>query len=73
MGYSFDRALDLEEAGELLGTGPGFVRHLITTRQLAAEEVNRGVRVRESALIAYLTGVSTHDSSAIEAERRGSV
>ena len=67
-----DRALDLVEAGELLGTGPDHIRDLITARQLPAERVDHALQVLESALIQYLTSPPPLSNSATPTEGRAS-
>jgi excisionase family DNA binding protein len=49
-----DPLLDVDQAGELLGTGPRFVRRLIAERRIRYVKVGRHVRVPESALIEYI-------------------
>jgi excisionase family DNA binding protein len=49
-----DPLLDVDQAGELLGTGPRFVRRLIAERRIRYVKVGRHVRVPESALIEYV-------------------
>ena len=50
-----DPLLTVDEAGELLGTGPRFPRRLIAERRIRYVKVGRHVRIPESALIDYLT------------------
>ena len=49
-----DPLLTVEQAGELLGTGPRFPRRLIAERRIRFVKVGRHVRIPESALIAYI-------------------
>lgn len=49
-----DRLLTVEEAAELLNTSPRFVRRLIAERRIEFVKLGRPVRIRESALIAYV-------------------
>jgi excisionase family DNA binding protein len=49
-----DRLLTVEEAGELLNTGPRFVRRLIAERRIEFVHVGRHVRISESALIKFV-------------------
>jgi excisionase family DNA binding protein len=61
-----DPLLDVDEAGELLGTGPRFVRRLIAERRIRYVKVGRHVRIPESALIDYVA------TNTIEPVTRGS-
>ncbi|MEV0145205.1 MULTISPECIES: helix-turn-helix domain-containing protein [unclassified Nonomuraea] len=49
-----DRLLTVEEAAELLNTTTRFVRRLIAERRIEFVKLGRPVRIRESALIAYV-------------------
>ena len=49
-----DPLLDVDEAGELLGTGPRFARRLIAERRIRYVKVGRHVRIPESALIEFI-------------------
>lgn len=49
-----DRLLDVDQAGELLGTGPRFPRRLIAERRIRYVKVGRHVRIPESALVEYI-------------------
>lgn len=49
-----DKLLNVEEAAELLSTSPRFVRRLIAERRIEFVKVGRHVRIRESALIAFV-------------------
>ncbi|MER6950266.1 helix-turn-helix domain-containing protein [Nonomuraea sp. NPDC000554] len=49
-----DKLLNVEEAAELLNTSPRFVRRLIAERRIEFVKLGRPVRIRESALIAYV-------------------
>ena len=49
-----DSLLAVEEAGELLGTGPRFPRRLIAERRIRFVHVGRLVRIPESALIEFI-------------------
>jgi len=50
-----DPLLTVEEAAELLGTGPRFPRRLIAERRIRFVHVGRHVRIPESALIEFVT------------------
>ncbi|MEV5327444.1 helix-turn-helix domain-containing protein [Nonomuraea sp. N2-4H] len=50
-----DKLLNVDEAAELLSTTPRFVRRLIAERRIEFVKLGRLVRIRESALIAYVT------------------
>jgi excisionase family DNA binding protein len=50
-----DPLLTLEEAGELLGTGSGLPRRLVVEGLVRFELEGSEVRIRESALIEYVT------------------
>jgi excisionase family DNA binding protein len=64
-----DPLLDVDEAGELLGTGPRFVRRLIAERRIRYVKVGRHVRIPESALIDYIAANTVQPAGA----RRGQV
>ena len=49
-----DPLLSIDEAAELLGTGPRFPRRLIAERRIRFVHVGRHVRIPESALIEYV-------------------
>ncbi|MBB6346184.1 excisionase family DNA binding protein [Nonomuraea muscovyensis] len=49
-----DKLLTVEEAAELLNTSPRFVRRLIAERRIEFVKLGRPVRIRESAVIAYV-------------------
>jgi excisionase family DNA binding protein len=49
-----DPLLTVEEAAELLGTGPRFPRRLIAERRIRYVKVGRHVRIEQSALIAFV-------------------
>ena len=49
-----DKLLTVEEAADLLNTSPRFVRRLIAERRIEFVKLGRPVRIRESALIAYV-------------------
>jgi excisionase family DNA binding protein len=55
MSNPYDPLLTFEEAGELLGTGPDLPRRLVATGHLDHVRTGDGVRIPQSALIAYLT------------------
>jgi excisionase family DNA binding protein len=49
-----DPLLTVEEAAELLGTGPRFPRRLIAERRIRYVKVGRHVRIEQSALIDFV-------------------
>lgn len=49
-----DRLLTVDEAAELLGTGPRFLRRLIAERRIDFVKVGRHVRIPSSALAAWV-------------------
>ncbi len=49
-----DPLLTVDQAGDVLGTGPRFPRRLIAERRIRFVHVGRHVRIPESALIEYL-------------------
>ncbi|MFI7586985.1 helix-turn-helix domain-containing protein [Spongisporangium articulatum] len=51
---SRDPLLSVDQAGELLGTGPRFPRRLIAERRIRFVRLGRHVRIPESALIEYI-------------------
>jgi excisionase family DNA binding protein len=55
-----DPLLTVDEAGELLGTGPRFARRLIAERRIRYVKIGRYVRIPESALIEFV------DSSTVQ-------
>jgi excisionase family DNA binding protein len=50
-----DRLLTVDEAGDLLGTGPRFPRRLIAERRIRFVKIGRHVRIPESALIEFVS------------------
>ncbi|MEV4110074.1 helix-turn-helix domain-containing protein [Nonomuraea sp. NPDC049695] len=68
-----DKLLNVEEAAELLNTSPRFVRRLIAERRIEFVKLGRPVRIRESALIAYVvagTVAPMHATDAVPASGR---
>ena len=65
-----DPLFTVEEAAELLGTGPRFPRRLIAERRIRYVKVGRHVRIPQSALIEYVT-TNTVDPRAPRGPRRG--
>ncbi|RVX46118.1 excisionase family DNA binding protein [Nonomuraea polychroma] len=68
-----DKLLNVEEAAELLNTSPRFVRRLIAERRIEFVKLGRPVRIRESALIAYVvagTVAPMHATDAVPAPGR---
>ena len=49
-----DRILTVDRAGELLNTGPRFVRRLITEHRIEFVHVGRHVRITESVLARFV-------------------
>lgn len=49
-----DRLLTVDQAGELLNTGPRFIRRLIAERRIRFVRLGRHVRIPESALREYI-------------------
>jgi excisionase family DNA binding protein len=56
----------VEEAAELLGTGPRFPRRLIAERRIRYVKLGRHVRIPESALIEFVS------TSTVDPTPRGS-
>ncbi|MEU3163802.1 helix-turn-helix domain-containing protein [Streptosporangium sp. NPDC006930] len=61
-----DQLLTVIEAADLLHTSVRFVRRLVAERRIEFVKVGRHVRIRESALVAYVVAgtvppMSTHD------------
>ncbi len=50
-----DPLLTVDQAGELLGTGPRFPRRLIAERRIRFVKVGRHVRIPESAVIEFVS------------------
>jgi excisionase family DNA binding protein len=53
-GAVVDRLLTVGEVAELLGTTERFSRRLITERRIEFVKIGRYVRIRESALMAFI-------------------
>ena len=49
-----ERLLTVEEAGDVLNTGPRFVRRLIAERRIEFVRVGRHVRISESVLAGFV-------------------
>ena len=49
-----DPLLTIDQAAELLGTGPRFPRRLVAERRIRFVHVGRHVRIPQSALIDYV-------------------
>jgi excisionase family DNA binding protein len=49
-----DPLLTIDEAAELLGTGPRFTRRLVAERRIRFVHVGRHVRIPESAVLEYV-------------------
>lgn len=50
-----DPLLTVDQAGELLGTGPRFPRRLIAERRIRFVKVGRHVRIPESAVVEFVS------------------
>ena len=69
MSSPYDPHLTYDEAGDLLGSGPGLPRRLVAEGLIDAVRHGRCVRIPQSALLAYLTTAqdparSSRDSAA---------
>lgn len=51
---SFDRLLTVDEVAERLNVGPRFVRRLIHERRIDIRHLGKHVRIRESAVEAFI-------------------
>jgi excisionase family DNA binding protein len=71
MSHPHDPLLTIEEAGELLGTGPGLPRRLVEDGALEHVRRGRDVRIPESELIRYLTIAEATSASGVEAPQKG--
>ena len=69
MAHLIDRLLTVDEAGDLLGTGPRFPRRLIAERRIRFVKVGRHVRIPESALIEFVSAGTVEP--VIRRQRRG--
>ena len=49
-----ERLLTVEEAGDVLNTGPRFVRRLVAERRIEFVRVGRHVRISESVLVGFV-------------------
>jgi excisionase family DNA binding protein len=49
-----ERLLTVDEAGEVLNTGPRFIRRLIAERRIEFVRVGRHVRISESVLAGFV-------------------
>lgn len=49
-----DKLLSVDEAADLLNVSPRFIRRLIAERRIEFVKYGRPVRIRESALIAFV-------------------
>ena len=68
-----DPLLSVEEAAELLNTGPRFARRLIAERRIRFVKVGRHVRIPESALIEYVGANTVQPAVAALRWRNGRV
>ncbi len=64
-----DPLLTIDEAAELLGTGPRFPRRLVAERRIRFVHVGRHVRIPESALVEYVVANTVEPAR----RRRGQV
>ena len=69
MTHLIDKLLTVDEAGDLLGTGPRFPRRLIAERRIRFVKIGRHVRIPESALIEFVSAGTVEP--VIRRERRG--
>ena len=65
-----ERLLTVAEVAELLGTTERFPRRLIAERRIEFVKVGRHVRIRESALAAFIEAGSVGPLTASDAWRR---
>lgn len=49
-----ERLMTVDGAGEALGTGPRFIRRLITERRIEFVRVGRHARISRAALVAFV-------------------
>jgi excisionase family DNA binding protein len=69
MTHLSDKLLPVDEAGDLLGTGPRFPRRLIAERRIRFVKMGRHVRIPESALIEFVSAGTVEPVT--RAQRRG--
>ena len=55
MSSTHDPLLTVDQAADLLGTGPRFARRLIAERRIRFVKVGRLVRIPQSAVIEFVT------------------
>ena len=65
---SLEKLFTVEQAGEILGTGPRFPRRLIAERRIRFVHVGRLVRIPESA-IAEFVAAGTVEPRAVRSRR----
>ncbi|MEV0623111.1 helix-turn-helix domain-containing protein [Nonomuraea sp. NPDC050404] len=65
-----DQLFTVPEAAELLHTSTRFVRRLIAERRIEFVKVGRHVRIRESALIAFVVAGTVAPMTAFDATGR---
>lgn len=58
-----DRLLTLEQAAEVLGTGPRFTRRLVAERRIRFVKVGRHVRIPLGALEEFIAGATVQPMS----------
>jgi excisionase family DNA binding protein len=66
MTHLTDRLLTVDEAADLLGTGPRFPRRLIAERRIRFVKIGRHVRIPESSLIEYVSAGTVEPTSRLE-------
>jgi excisionase family DNA binding protein len=54
MSSTHDPLLTVDQAADLLGTGPRFIRRLIAERRIQYVKLGRHVRLQEAALIEFI-------------------
>lgn len=62
--------LTVDGAGELLNTGPRFVRRLIAERRIEFVRVGRHVRIARSALLSFIAEGTVLASDGLQESRR---
>jgi excisionase family DNA binding protein len=73
MSSTHDPLLTVDQAGDLLGTGPRFIRRLIASRRIRYVKLGRHVRVPESALIEFVSSGTVEPRSSRVQWRNGRV
>ncbi len=57
-----DRLLSVEEAAEYLNVGVRFIRRVVADRRIPYVKVGKYVRLKKSALYAYIDAQTVHPS-----------